>query len=487
MSLFRPPAMRLMKNPILLSLTLCAIAPLAAVAADRRDAPDDPSRLDPAALLREATDRAARVDDPSSLLQGIAWAAPQLKKGEALRVLEGVEKVYEQKVPHAARHSQWAALAVVVAPLDSAARDRYLRRAVVEADAALANEKLWRPRTVPPGAIPFQPPEEQAAQERQLLVFDRDLWAALLEADENKRAQRLIDLLHRTEKAGYFGSCERTPYQYRHLTQWARLDPSTFLAVAPREVPESELAPLATYVASDLTNRYGFNDSAKRLIEWAAGKHEMRPHERELLREYELRGYWDEAWALEPGEARTARLETVIYNRAIYAGPSRAGDVAYRWASEVADPALRERLQRAAETGGNVSYLARGVEPVITEEERERRWQERRAICDPKVIRILDHPHDVSWLAEAPYTREAMLAEAALLTWQKNEKWEPVQTILDAIPTQEERDAVLLALARQGRPPAAEALRRIVDDYRWTVAATDAAEAVASRRRSGER
>ena len=479
--------MTLMKNPILLILALCAIAPLTASAADRRDAPEDPSRLDPAALLREATDRAARVDGPWSLLQGIAWAAPSLEKGEALRVLKGVEKVYEQKVPHAARHSQWAALAVVVAPLDTAARDRYLRRAVVEADAALTNEKLWRPRTVPPGSIPYWPPEEQAAEERQLLVFDRDLWAALLEADENKRAQRLIDLLHQTQKAGLFGGDDLTSYQHWHLRRWAQLDPSTFLAVAPREVPASELAPLATYVASDLTNRYGYNDSAKRLIEWAAGKHEMRPHERELLREYELRGYWDEAWALEPGEARTARLETVIYNRAIYAGPSRAGDVAYRWASEVADPTLRERLQRAAETGGNVSNTARGVEPAITQEERKRQWQERRANYDPQVIRILDHPHDVSWLTDKPYSRVQMLAQAAALAWQENQEWGPVQSILDAIPTVEERDAVLFELAKQGQPPAAEAFRHIASDRLWSAAASSAAEAVASGRRSGER
>lgn len=479
-----------MKKPILLSLALCAIAPLSSVGtADQRDAQDEASRLEPSALLREATARATRIDEPWLLLARIAWAAQSLEQGEALKVLEGVAKVLDAAHPPPARHSRWATLAAVAAPLDTAVRERYLRRAVVEADVALANAQLWQAHAPPPGVIPYQPPEEQAAEERQLLMFGRELWSGLLEAQENERSTKLICLLRRAEKAGDFGSDAPSSYRHWLLMQWARLDPSTFLAIAPREVPESELAPLATRLARDLTARYGYNRSAKTLIEWAAGKHETGMHERELLREYELRARWDDAWKLEPGAVRAARLEAVIRDRASYEGPSSDGDVAYRWASEVEDPALRERLQRAAETTAYVSNMARGgrgVEPAITDAERERQRQVMRAQFDPKVIRILAQPQDVSWLKDARYTRVQMLSQAAGLAWRENQNWAAVQPILDAIPTQDERDAVLFELAKQGRPPAAEALRHIVSDHLWAAAATSAAEAVANRQLSGE-
>jgi hypothetical protein len=475
--------MAAMMKPIPLILILSSMARFSSVAA--AEAPP----LEPSALLREATARATRVDDPGYLLERIAWAAQPLEKGEALRVLQGVAMVLEEKGPPLGRHSRWAILAAVAAPLNTSARDRYLRRAVAEADAALARAELWKAQLPPAGVIPYWPPEEQAAQQRKLLVFGRELWSALLEAQKDERGKRLTDLLHRTGKAGYFGGDAPTEYRIWYLTQWAGLDPSTFLAVAPREVPEPELAPLATQVASDLTNRYGYNASAKVLIEWAAGKHEMGMHERELLREYELRGRWDEAWKLEPGEERAARLEAVIRDRASYNGPSSDGDVAYRWASEVDDPALRERLQRAAEATAYVSNMARGgrgAEPALTDEERDRQRKAMRAKFDPKVIRILEQPHDVSWLKDDRYTRVQMLSQAAGLAWRENQDWAAVQPILDAIPTQDERDAVLVELAQQGRPPAAEALRHIDSDRLWAAAATSAAEAVAKRQRSGE-
>lgn len=476
-----------MIKPILLVLTLCAIAPVSSVAADRRDAQGDVWRLEPSALLREATARAMRLDEPWLLLERIAWAAQPLEKGEALTVLEGVAKALELTDPPPARHSRWATLATVAAPLDTAARDQYLRRAVAEADAALAKALLWKAHAPPPGAIPYQPPEEQAAEERQLLVFGRELWSALLDAQESKRTKELIDLLHRTDMAGVFGSDGLTSYRHWHMTQWARLDPLTFLAIAPQKVPQAELAPVATQVARDLTGRYGYNDSARALIEWAAGKHEMGNHQKELLREYELRGRWDEARKLEPGEERAARLEDVIRDRASYKGPSRAGDAAYRWASEVKDPALRKRLQRAAAATAYVSNMARGIEPAITDEERERQRHAMRARFDPKVIRILEQPHDVSWLKDEGNTRVQMLSQAAGLAWREEQHWAAVQAILEAIPTQDERDAVLFELAQQGRPPTGPALRHIVSDRLWAAAATSAAEAVANRQRSGER
>ena len=459
--------------PLLVAALIIACA-LTASAAER-GAYDEPP-----ALLREATRRAANLDDPSRALAYIIAAATRLEPAEAVEVIEAAAGVLEGHEAPPGWHTQWTSLATAVAPLDTAARDRYLRRAVAELDAALADEALWKPREYPPDVHLYQSPEREAAQARQLAELDRRLFALLIGIEENhgERAPQLIELIRDADAAGWFGSCELTTYRWWMLRRWSRLSPGSLLEIAPGVVPDAELAPLAARLAAELTREYGYEPHGRMLLRWADAHSELHVRHRELLMEYRLRERWDAARAMEAGEEQTSRLEAVIAERGGYKGASSGSDAAYQWASRVGDPVLRERLRAVAEASGSVFNRGPDAFPPKPTPEQIR---ERRGKHDLPVARIVDDPGDLTWLDD-PH-RDSLLQQAVGVAWWETREWAAVASVVDAIPEQKARDAVLFSIVRRGHEPAGEALRHIESDWYWAISAADLAKWVAERER----
>ena len=130
------------------------------------------------------------------------------------------------------------------AAAEPALRDDLLRRAADAAADDLADADLWRPRPVAEDEFPYQPPAEQAAEERRLLTLRRDLWRAVADGDA-AAAVRVVG-----SADGVHGSCEPTE-DWRALLDrdLAELDVGIWRAAAAAKVDPAEVRRMAHWSA----------------------------------------------------------------------------------------------------------------------------------------------------------------------------------------------------------------------------------------------
>jgi len=262
-------------------------------------------------LLTEAL--APSVTDPREAVGKVAQAAmlrdPSSGSAFIRRAAEATQARRLPSVRHAG--SPYREMADAVAPVEAALRDDLLRLAVGAARAALAEESLWQPRELPPGAIPYISPEREVADARYMLHMNATVWEVVASpAAPDERVRNAAAVLADARAHGHTGGCTPTPFEYLAWNELARFDPALLLEAVERFPPPSTQAalhaslPEACFLFAYYRDLDVRDDAFTKVLITFAVRHDYRrPHAAlRIYKQYDLADAWERAKQLEPDD-----------------------------------------------------------------------------------------------------------------------------------------------------------------------------------------
>jgi hypothetical protein len=199
-------------------------------------------------IFDESQERVKHHHNPRYAIERLAWATPRFGRelGIArLRQLSELLRDFEDRLPTQNRAANdryvnvHAHLAMFVQDADPKFRDELLQRAIVDADRALAEPKLWVP---PPGTRVRGNSAGQWAADKQILSLNQRLWRILLEerGDENAALAKISAIVEEGRKF-YYPSDARRNAGYFVVLELTRQAPK-LLERLPPEVYRPEAA-----------------------------------------------------------------------------------------------------------------------------------------------------------------------------------------------------------------------------------------------------
>ena len=419
-------------------------------------------------VLSEAADRAERCDEPVLLLISVAQAAAGLGPEVADPLVARAEAAAAEAEP--TRVSHYASLAAIVASTDPARRDRLLRRAINEANLALANQDLWEVVTPPPGEIPWWPPEKQAVELRQLLQLRSRLWQIVVDGIPAPEPS-LRRLLSDADAAGGFGGDVVRPYRNVLLTELGQLDPQRLLRQRP--LPADELAAVAVGIARGRHELFAPDQINRTLLDFARTTPNPRQLQAHLLYAWHVEpGDWtswleDLSSHVEAADVATAASLLALRNKeaAIVAVEALTDSKARQLAlDQLNRPSLQDPHRHGIEPDGTLT---------AAEAARRRAFRDRH---DPKENHILERPHDLDWLEHDPHASMHLRQAAGHLYIETLALAGPQDLIATAARGPAEADdmwshVAYLALQAGQFDDAAAALSKIKSDRRFVAQA----------------
>ena len=281
---------------IAFGLTLTVVATLAGE-------PDVPAYQPHAVqILDSGLNGAWEMDDPrdhvESLLDTLARIDPQIAC-ERIRVAS--DRIAGDMHWPPSRSRVQGRLAKLVAPHNKALRDEIIKRAILDAEDALAEDKLWFVPPPPRGSTGWGDPRHSRAQEKKMLRLKVRLWTCLLEYPDNqKKIERdLKTLFTDASQMGTFGGCVQWPLEDALRRELAWLDTPLLLKIGAEQWGERKFA---LYCADQACFRWvnGHRDKefTGRLILFAADHDGIDMfREFKMLRNFSVERAWQVALA----------------------------------------------------------------------------------------------------------------------------------------------------------------------------------------------